>query len=50
MQTTATLWEEIVADPRFRDLPYKVEAICPSTSQSSAGASSTSTGRTTSLG
>ena len=25
MQTTTTLWEEIVADPRFQDLPYKVE-------------------------
>lgn len=24
MQTT-TLWEEIVADPRFEDFPYKVE-------------------------
>ena len=23
--TTLTLWEEILADPRFRDLPYKVE-------------------------
>lgn len=25
MQTTTTLWEEILEDPRFQDLPYKVE-------------------------
>ncbi len=23
--TTATLWEEIVSDPRFENLPYKIE-------------------------